>query len=136
MQPTRFPCVEKRYWRAYPRTIATHLVATFPIQHRYVLDNSTNFEGKLQRLVNHVSKLVGLPTNLSKRSARYLLRQRPDPSLFPDNIDTRVFHVEKVSVRLAWSFKGTPVDCKDVGTCLALKLFFFYHFVGVLENPR
>jgi hypothetical protein len=63
---------------------------------RYVLDNSTDFETKLQRLVNLISKLVGLPTNLSRRSAKYLLRQRPDPRLFPASVDFHMFEVEKV----------------------------------------
>lgn len=64
--------------------------------HMYVLDNSTDFESKLQRLVNIVSKLVGLPTNLSKNSAKYLLRQRPNTALFPENVDFHIFEVEKV----------------------------------------
>jgi len=62
--------------------------------HMYVLDNSSDFESKLQRLVNIVSKLVGLPTNLSKRSAKYLLRQRPNTTSF--NVDFHIFEVEKV----------------------------------------
>lgn len=65
---------------------------------RYVIDNSTDFESKLQRLVNLVAKLVGLPTNLSRRSAKYLLSQRPNPDLFPANIDYHTFQVEKVCV--------------------------------------
>jgi len=64
--------------------------------HMYVLDNSTDFESKLQRLVNIVSRLVGLPTNLSRRSAKYLLRKRPNTALFPDDVDFHRFEVEKV----------------------------------------
>mmetsp|Transcript_27588 Transcript_27588/g.60742 ORF Transcript_27588/g.60742 Transcript_27588/m.60742 type:complete len:410 (-) Transcript_27588:845-2074(-) len=64
--------------------------------HMYVFDNSTDFESKLQRLVNIVSKLVGLPTNLSKRSAKYLLRKRPDAISFPVDVDFHRFEVEKV----------------------------------------
>eukprot|EP00536_Pseudo-nitzschia_multiseries_P015134 jgi/Psemu1/298924/fgenesh1_pm.827_\ len=64
--------------------------------HMYVLDNSTDFETKLRRLVNIVSKLVGLPTNLSKRSAKYLLRERPNTDLFPKDVDFHRFEVEKV----------------------------------------
>ena len=64
---------------------------------RYVLDNSTDFESKLQRLVNIVSRHVGLPTNLSRRSAKYLLRQRPNTTLFPKDVDFHRFEVEKVS---------------------------------------
>lgn len=64
--------------------------------HMYVLDNSRDFEHKLQRLVNIVSRLVGLPTNLSRRSAKYLLRQRPDTTLFPKDVEYHRFEVEKV----------------------------------------
>merc|ERR1719464_856671 len=85
----------------------------------YVLDNSTDFESKLQRLVNIVSKLVGLPTNLSKRSTKYLLRQRPNTDLFPENVDFHVFEVEKIYLCVqdkeddeAYSFirKRTTID--------------------------
>lgn len=87
--------------------------------HMYVLDNSTDFESKLQRLVNIVSKLVGLPTNLSKRSAKYLLRQRPNTASFPEEVDFHRFEVEKVYLVIqddigsgAYSFirKRTTVD--------------------------
>mmetsp|Transcript_12386 Transcript_12386/g.29410 ORF Transcript_12386/g.29410 Transcript_12386/m.29410 type:complete len:405 (+) Transcript_12386:208-1422(+) len=64
--------------------------------HMYVLDNSTDFESKLQRLVNIVSGLVGLPTNLSRRSAKYLLRKRPTAASFPRGVDFHCFEVEKV----------------------------------------
>jgi len=66
--------------------------------HMYVLDNSSDFEHKLQRLVNIVSRLVGLPTNLSRRSAKYLLRQRPDTTLFPKDVEFHRFEVEKVYI--------------------------------------
>jgi len=87
--------------------------------HMYVLDNSSDFEHKLQRLVNIVSRLVGLPTNLSRRSAKYLLRQRPDTTLFPKDVEFHRFEVEKVYVvvqddngRGAYSFirKRTTVN--------------------------
>jgi len=64
--------------------------------HMYVLDNSTDFESKLQRLVNIVSSLVGLPTNLSRCSAKYLLQNRPNTALFPNDVDFHRFEVEKV----------------------------------------
>jgi predicted ATPase len=64
--------------------------------HLYVIDNSTDFEGKLKRLVDIVSKLVGLPSNLQRRSAKFLLKGSapPDPSTFP--IEYQEFEVEKV----------------------------------------
>jgi len=64
--------------------------------HMYVLDNSTDFESKLQRLVNIVSGLVGLPTNLSRRSVKYLLRERPNTASFPRDVEFHRFEVEKV----------------------------------------
>mmetsp|Transcript_16080 Transcript_16080/g.37071 ORF Transcript_16080/g.37071 Transcript_16080/m.37071 type:complete len:291 (+) Transcript_16080:55-927(+) len=77
--------------------------------HMYVLDNSTDFESKLQRLVNIVSKLVGLPTNLSKRSAKYLLRERPNTDSFPSDVDYHRFEVEKVSCSFARGSKDVMV---------------------------
>jgi hypothetical protein len=63
----------------------------------YVLDNSPDFEGKLRHLVDFVAKLVGLPTNLSRRTAKLLLRDRPSPNLqFPLDVDYNLFEVEKV----------------------------------------
>eukprot|EP00934_Nitzschia_sp_Nitz4_P002213 Nitzschia sp. Nitz4//scaffold376_size14603//8852//10148//NITZ4_008921-RA/size14603-augustus-gene-0.17-mRNA-1//-1//CDS//3329549661//2213//frame0 len=64
--------------------------------HFHVFDNSTDFEGKLQRLIDRISGIVGLPTNLSRRSAKFLLRSRPDTSLFPADVAYHVFEVEKV----------------------------------------
>ncbi|KAG7344048.1 AAA domain containing protein [Nitzschia inconspicua] len=64
--------------------------------HMYVLDNSTDFETKLQRLVNLVAKLVGLPTDLSRRSVKFLLRSKPRAENFPNTINYHVFEVEKV----------------------------------------
>ena len=64
--------------------------------HLYCIDNSTDFEGKMTRLVDVISKIVGLPSNLKRRSARFLLSSPPDPSLFPEDIDWREFEVEKV----------------------------------------
>lgn len=59
-----------------------------------VLDNSTDFEGKLQRLVEGMAKLVGLPTNLTRHSAKFLLSAKPDLDKF--TVDYHVFEVEKV----------------------------------------
>mmetsp|Transcript_8456 Transcript_8456/g.13998 ORF Transcript_8456/g.13998 Transcript_8456/m.13998 type:complete len:413 (+) Transcript_8456:183-1421(+) len=60
----------------------------------FVLDNSTGFEGKLQRLVEATAKLVGLPTNLSRSSAKFLLKGKPDLSKF--TAECQLFEVEKV----------------------------------------
>lgn len=65
--------------------------------HLYVVDNSTDFEGKMTRLVDILSKIVGLPSNLKRSSAKFLLKSIPDISKFPSDIDCQVFEVEKVS---------------------------------------
>ena len=69
--------------------------------HLYVLDNSTDFEGKMSRLVNIISKIVGLPSNLQRRSAKFLLKSLPTShdeltKLIPVDIHYQLFDVEKV----------------------------------------
>lgn len=64
--------------------------------HLYVLDNSTDFEGKMSRLVNIVSKIVGLPSNLKRRSAKFVLKSPPNLCQFPDDVDVQEFEVEKI----------------------------------------
>ena len=64
--------------------------------HLYCIDNSTDFEGKMTRLVDTLSKIVGLPSNLKRRSARFLLSNPPDLSKFPEGVDFQQFEVEKV----------------------------------------
>jgi len=60
----------------------------------YILDNSTDFEGKLQKLVESMAKLVGLPINLNRSTAKFLLKSPPDLETF--TVDYHVFAVEKV----------------------------------------
>ena len=62
----------------------------------YVLDNSTDFEGKLQRLVEFIARLVGLPTNLTRQTAKFLLAEKPNLDSFPPDLDYHVFDVDKV----------------------------------------
>mmetsp|Transcript_12551 Transcript_12551/g.16499 ORF Transcript_12551/g.16499 Transcript_12551/m.16499 type:complete len:384 (+) Transcript_12551:172-1323(+) len=69
--------------------------------HLYVLDNSTDFEGKMNRLVDVICKIVGLPSNLKRRSAKFLLKNLPTShseltKLIPDDIHYQLFDVEKV----------------------------------------
>jgi predicted ATPase len=64
----------------------------------YAFDNSTNFEGKLQRIVDATAKLVGLPSTLQRVTTKYLLRSKPDIKLFPEAVHYRVFEVEKVYI--------------------------------------
>lgn len=61
-----------------------------------VFDNSTNFEGKLQRLVSATAKLVGLPSELSREPAKFILNSPPDLAQFPPDVSYHVFDVEKV----------------------------------------
>jgi len=61
-----------------------------------VFDNSTNFEGKLRRLVEATAKLVGLPCKLSRVTTKFLLRCKPDLKNFPVGVDYHVFDVEKI----------------------------------------
>lgn len=60
----------------------------------FVLDNSTHFEGKLQRLVEATARLVGLPANLSRSTTKFLLKSLPDPTTFP--VEYHTVEVEKV----------------------------------------
>lgn len=64
--------------------------------HLYVFDNSTDFEGKMERLVDVISKLVGLPSNLKRNSAKFVLATKPKTEDFPEDIDYHIFEVEKV----------------------------------------
>lgn len=66
--------------------------------HLYVLDNSTDFEGKMTRLIDIIAKIVGLPSNLKRRSAKFLLKSKPDLTKFGD-VDYHLFEVEKVYLR-------------------------------------
>ena len=62
----------------------------------YVFDNSTDFEGKLQRIVDRISRLVGLPST-PRSSVKFLLRSRPNPQVdFPQDVLYHIFDVEKV----------------------------------------
>jgi hypothetical protein len=57
------------------------------------IDNSTSFEGKMQRLVNTAASLVGLPTTV-KASRKFLLKNAPNSRDIP--IHHEDFEVEKV----------------------------------------
>jgi predicted ATPase len=70
----------QKAWMGHPRLL--------------VLDNTTDFEGKMQRLIEAVAKLVGLPTNLSRAATKYKLRAVPDLTKF--TVDYQIFEVEKI----------------------------------------
>ena len=63
--------------------------------HLHVIDNSTDFEGKMSRLIDIISTIVGLPSNLKRTTTKFLLKTRPDLSLFPSDIHYQIFEVEK-----------------------------------------
>ncbi|KAJ0404298.1 hypothetical protein P43SY_003211 [Pythium insidiosum] len=59
----------------------------------YIFDNSTGFEGKMQRLVDTAAGLCGIPSTV-KASRKFLLKQPPNTSLIP--VHHEDFEVEKV----------------------------------------
>jgi len=63
-----------------------------------VFDNSTDFEGKIQRLVNATAKLVGLPSSLARSSIKFLLKTKPQLALFPPDVTYHIFQVDKVYI--------------------------------------
>ena len=67
--------------------------------HLHVIDNSTDFEGKLNRLITKISAIVGLPSNLKRMTTKFLLKCRPVLSLFPSDIHYQIFEVEKVYIQ-------------------------------------
>jgi hypothetical protein len=71
----------QRAWVGHPKLI--------------IIDNSTNFETKLQRLVDSMSRLLGLPT-ASKSFRKFTLKAVP--AHIP--VKCEVFRVEKVYIRL------------------------------------
>lgn len=63
-----------------------------------VFDNSTDFEGKIQRLVNATAKLVGLPSSLARSSIKFLLKNKPQLRQFPPDVTYHIFEVDKVYI--------------------------------------
>eukprot|EP00804_Cyclotella_cryptica_P009876 CCRYP_014172-RA/>CCRYP_014172-RA protein AED:0.02 eAED:0.02 QI:52/1/1/1/1/1/2/786/307 len=61
-----------------------------------IFDNSTSFEKKLQRVVEEMSRLVGLPHCLERVTTKFLVRGEPDLDLFPEDVTYQIFEVEKV----------------------------------------
>eukprot|EP00815_Leptocylindrus_aporus_P009881 CAMPEP_0116057664 /NCGR_PEP_ID=MMETSP0322-20121206/4743_1 /TAXON_ID=163516 /ORGANISM="Leptocylindrus danicus var. apora, Strain B651" /LENGTH=350 /DNA_ID=CAMNT_0003541713 /DNA_START=135 /DNA_END=1184 /DNA_ORIENTATION=- len=62
-----------------------------------VFDNSTDFEGKLERVVAAAANIVGLPSGLHRRSnGKFVLRSKPEFERFPVDVSYQVFDVEKV----------------------------------------
>ncbi len=62
----------------------------------FVIDNSTDFEGKLNKIVKIASELVGLPTTSKQVTVKYLLKDIPKVKDFPEDFKYHIFEVEKV----------------------------------------
>lgn len=62
----------------------------------FVIDNKTDFEGKLNALVGIASELVGLPSTSKQVTVKYLLRCEPNVEQFPKDMQYHLFQVEKV----------------------------------------
>lgn len=61
-----------------------------------IFDNSTDFETKMQRVVEETARLVGLPTHLQRVTTKFLLKKEPDLSAFRKEVAYQIFNVEKV----------------------------------------
>ncbi len=66
----------------------------------FVIDNKTDFEGKMNKLVKIASRLVGLPTTSKSVTLKYLLKDEPESANFPSDFKYSLFEVEKVSTTL------------------------------------
>ena len=62
-----------------------------------VIGNETGFEEKLQRVVNHVNQIVGLPVVTTKKVRKYCIEPLGDDFTFP--VPTQRAEVEKVYLR-------------------------------------
>lgn len=105
--------------------------------HLYVFDNSTDFEGKLERLIDVIAKIVGLPSNLKRRSAKFVLRSPPDIQKFPEDMNYYIFEVEKVYLSTndnddeTYSFIRKRTNLDTQGN----KLGSVYQLTTVTRNP-
>lgn len=61
-----------------------------------IFDNSTDFETKLQRIVEETARLVGLPTDLAKHTTKFQLKNASALESFPDDVAYQVVDVEKI----------------------------------------
>jgi len=79
-----------------------------------VIDNSTDFEGKMRKLVNATARLLGLPSTLNRTTLKYLLDSEPNLDFFPDDIKYHIFDVEKVYLHENKP-PSSDVGCDDRG---------------------
>ena len=59
----------------------------------YIIDNETDFEGKMQRVVDVMNTIVGQPSTSVKAERRYLVRL---PKEMPSNVVMREYDIEQV----------------------------------------
>ena len=62
----------------------------------FVIDNATDFEGKLNKIVEIATEMVGLPSTSKQVTVKYLLNEIPNVENFPDEVKYHLFEVEKV----------------------------------------
>ena len=85
----------------------------------FVIDNKTDFEGKLNALVGIASELVGLPSTSKQVTVKYLLRNEPNVEQFPKEMQYHLFQVEKVylyDTETTTSAAGTGTGTAGAGT--------------------
>ena len=58
----------------------------------YIIDNETDFEGKMQRVIDVMNTVVGQPSTSVKAERRYLVRL---PETMPDNVVMREYDIEQ-----------------------------------------
>mmetsp|Transcript_25260 Transcript_25260/g.37796 ORF Transcript_25260/g.37796 Transcript_25260/m.37796 type:complete len:441 (-) Transcript_25260:221-1543(-) len=79
----------------------------------FVIDNTTDFEGKMNKLVSIASRLVGLPTTSKSLTLKYLLKEQPNFELFPEDVKYSLFEVEKVYLYDVAQENGTNQNYKE-----------------------
>mmetsp|Transcript_7644 Transcript_7644/g.14428 ORF Transcript_7644/g.14428 Transcript_7644/m.14428 type:complete len:471 (+) Transcript_7644:172-1584(+) len=75
-----------------------------------VIDNQTDFEGKLNKLVSIASELVGLPSTSKQVTEKYLLKEIPHVHEFPRDLQYHLFQVEKVYLYDTETSKAASTD--------------------------
>ena len=83
----------------------------------FVIDNSTGFEGKMQRLVDTAASLCGIPTTV-KASRKFLLKRAPLTSAIPMHHED--FEVEKVYLNPESASTSCPKNTGEFSDTLVL----------------
>lgn len=129
-------CLTRKAWVGHPKL--------------FVLDNSTDFEGKLNKLVDIVTDLVGLPNTSKKKTFKFLLDSVPDLNTFPEDVNYQLFEVEKVYLYEEKKDTGTYAneysfirkrthlskDCNSLGSSYGLTTVHVTHSGKEVEVKR